>query len=174
MDSQSLPFFTSNIDGTLNASQAPHEKSRLTSSWLSTLRLVVAIGIAYFIAARIGLTLRTNTGGVAFFWPAAGIAVGALVVLGPKAWLPGAIAVASASAATNLLVGRNAWLVVIFALVNAAQALLTAWLIERWFGRAIKLEDLRQVLGFLVASAVGAAIVAVGGAGAVAVVEAMA
>ena len=113
-------------------------------------------------------------GGVAFFWPAAGVAVGALVVLGPNAWLPGAIAVASASVAANLLIGRNTWLVLIFALVNVAQALLTAWLIERWFGRAIKLEDLRQVLGFLVASAVGAAVVAVGAAGAVAVVEAMA
>jgi integral membrane sensor domain MASE1 len=66
--------------------------------------------------------------------------VGALVVLGPNAWLPGAIAVAGASVAANLLIGRNAWLVLIFAVVNVAQALLTAWLIERWFGRAIKLE----------------------------------
>ena len=99
-----------------------------------------------------------------------GVAVGALVVLGPSAWLPTSIAVASASIATNLLIGRNTWLVFIFAFVNVAQALLTAWLIERWFGRAIKLEDLRQILGFLVASAVGAAIVAVGAAGAVALV----
>ena len=94
-------------------------------SWVASIGLTIAIGIAYFMAARLGLALRTNPGGVAFFWPAAGVAVGALVVLGPSAWLPGAVAVASASIATNLLIGRNTWLVCIFALVNVAQALLT-------------------------------------------------
>ena len=148
--------------------------SLVGQSWPGVVKLVVAVGIAYFLVARLGLALRTNPAGVAFFWPAAGVAVGALVVLGPSAWLPTSIAVASASIATNLLIGRNTWLVFIFAFVNVAQALLTAWLIERWFGRTIKLEDLRQVLGFLVASAVGAAIVAVGAAGAVALVQAMA
>ena len=69
--------------------------------------------------------------------------------------------------------GRNIWLVFTFALVNVAQTLLTVWLIERWFGRAIKLEDMRQVLGFVVASAVGATIVAVGAAGPVALFEAV-
>ena len=186
MGDQSLRFVSSNIDGTLKASQAPDEQSpraafafdslapSLTTSWPGTLGLAATIGIAYFAATRLGLALRAQPEGVAFFWPAAGIAVGALVVLGPSAWLPGAIAVASASAASSLLLGRNIWLTFIFALVNVAQALVTPWLIERWFGRAIKLEDLRQVLGFLFFSAVGAAIVALGAGGAVAFLEAMA
>src|SRR6186713_3218704 len=97
--------------------------SVVSQSWLGVVKLAVAIGIAYFLAAWLGLALRTNPAGVAFFWPAAGVAVGALVVLGPSAWLPGAIAVASASIATNLLIGRNTWLVFIFAIVNVAQAL---------------------------------------------------
>jgi PAS domain S-box-containing protein len=58
-----------------------------------------------------------------------------------------------------------------FGLVCAGQTLLTAWLIERWFGRAFKLEDVSQVLGFLVASAVGAATGAVGAAIAVNLVD---
>ena len=33
---------------------------------------------------------------------------------------------------------------------------------ERWFGGVFKLDDVRQVLGFLVASAVGAAMAATG------------
>jgi hypothetical protein len=54
------------------------------SPGLAFVKLVVAVGIAYFLVARLGLALRTNPAGVAFFWPAAGVAVGALVVLGPK------------------------------------------------------------------------------------------
>src|SRR5262249_14302855 len=50
-----------------------------------------------------------------------------------------------------------------FVFLNSGEALLTAWLIERWFGREFKLENVSQVLGFLVASAITAA---VGGAGA--------
>jgi hypothetical protein len=46
-----------------------------------------------------------------------------------------------------------------------------AWLIERRFGSAFKLDDVPQVLGFLVASAAGAAAAAVGAAVAVSLVE---
>jgi len=138
------------------------------NSWLGSFGATAGIGLAYFMAARLGLALRANPEGVAFFWPAAGVAVGALITLGPSAWLPGSVAIGIASAASNLSMGRSTWLVLTFALVNVAQALFTVWLIERWFGRAIKLEDVRQVLGFVVASAVGAAIVAVGAAGPVA------
>ena len=69
------------------------------------------------------------------------------------------------------MIARNPWLAVAFGFINAGQALLTAWLIERWFGSAFKLEDVPQVLGFLVASAVGAAMAAVGAAVAVSLVE---
>ena len=60
------------------------------------------------------------------------------------------------------MIGRNPWLAIAFAVFDAGEALLTAWLIERWFGRAFKLEDVVQVLGFLVASAIAAAIGAAG------------
>jgi len=149
----------------------PYEKSRGAvdnpgHSWLVALRLAIAVGVAYFIAARLGLALRTGPG-VAAFWPAAGIAVGALIASGPNARLPVAIAVVVATAAANLTIGRNPGLAITFGVVNAVQSLLTAWLIERWFGRGFKLEDVRHVLGFLVASAVGAAVAAAGAAAAV-------
>ena len=72
------------------------------------------------------------------------------------------------------MMGRNPSLAIVFGLVNASQALLTSWLVERWFGRSFKLEDMFQVLGFLVASAVGAAIAAAGAAMAVSLVQATA
>ena len=50
-----------------------------------TIGFAVAVGVAYFVAAQLGLALRAKPGGVAVFWPAAGIAIGALIALGPKA-----------------------------------------------------------------------------------------
>ena len=137
---------------------------------MERLGLAVAIGIAYFVAAQLGLALRAKPGGVAVFWPAAGVAIGALIALGPNARIPVAAAVAVATIASKLMITGNLWLGIMFGLVCAGQTLLTAWLIEHWFGRAFKLEDVPQVLGFLVASAIGAAMAALGVVAAVSLV----
>jgi len=155
----------------------PHEKGQgaassfgnnLKLSWLSAVKLAVAICIAYFLAAWLGLAFQAE--GVAVFWPAAGIAIGALLTLRPSTRLPVSVGVISATVAANFMFGRNIWLATAFGFVNAGEALLTAWLIGHWFGSAFKLDDVRQVLGFMVASAVGAAIGAIGGAAAVSLV----
>ena len=109
----------------------------LSHSWLGVVKLAVAIGVTYFLAARLGLALRAEPG-VAVFWPAAGIAVGALIALGPSARLPVAAAVVVATIACSLMIGRNAWLGIAFGSINAGQTLFTAWLIERWFGRSVQ------------------------------------
>ena len=162
----------SDIDGTLKTPRAPHEKGRFAAfpvdrsshPWLGAVGLAVAVGIAYFIAARLGLALRTQAEEVAAFWPAAGVAVGVLIVLGPSARLPVAVAVAFATITSNLLIARNTWLAFTFGFLNAGQALLTAWLIERRFGNEFKLADVPQVVGFLLAAAIGAALAALGAA----------
>ena len=123
--------------------------------------LAVATGIAYFLAARLGQILRVEPG-LAIFWPASGISVGVLIALGPRARLPVAAAVLVGSAACGLTIGRSAWLSIAFGFLNALQTLLTAWLLEQWFGRKFKLEDVRSVLGFFAATAVGSAIAAAG------------
>jgi PAS domain S-box-containing protein len=127
--------------------------------WVSSLGLAAVIGITYFLAARLGLALRAKPG-VAVFWPAAGLAVGALIAWGPRTRLPVIGAAIVATALANVVIGRNAWLATAFGVVNAGQTLLTAWLIERAFGSAFKLESVPQVLGLLVASAIGAAVAA--------------
>jgi integral membrane sensor domain MASE1 len=75
-----------------------------------------------------------------------------------------AIAVTVASISCSLMVGRSSWLAITFGLVNAGHPLITAWLIDRWFGAVFKLEEVPQVLGFLVASAIAVAIGAAGAA----------
>ena len=146
-----------------NSQRAPSPIERLGGP--GPVGLGVVIGIAYFIAARLGLMLTASPHGLAIFWPAAGIAAGALITFGANVRVPVSVGVILATALSNLMIGRNIWLAAAFGFVNAGQALLTAWLIARWFGSAFKLDDVRQVLAFLLASAIGAAMAAVGAAG---------
>jgi PAS domain S-box-containing protein len=136
-------------------------RSSIGQSWFGSVKLAVATGIAYFLAARLGLIVRVEPG-LAIFWPASGIAVGTLIALGPRARLPVAAAVFVASTACGLTIGRYPWLSVAFGFLNTVQTLLTVWLLEKWFGMTVKLEDVRRVLGFFAASAVGSAIAAAG------------
>jgi len=162
----------------LNASASPQKKGqgpafpldRLRHPWLGAVELSVAVGIAYFLAARLGLALRAQVG-VAIFWPAVGIATGVLIALGPAARFPVTIAVAVASMASGLLIGRNPWLALTFVFLNLGEILLTAWLVQRWFTGVFKLEDVPHVLGFLVASAIAAGMTGAGAAIAVTFLE---
>src|SRR5262245_7503326 len=150
--------------------RAMFRSDKMNCSPASAIGLALAIGAAYFMAARLGLIYMTKPG-LAVFWPAAGVAVGALIALGPRARLPVAVAVVVATIMANVAIGRIASLSVVFGLVNAGQTLLTAWLVERWFGREFKLEDIFQVLGFLGASAIGAGMAAAGAALAISLVQ---
>ena len=84
-------------------------------SWLSWVGLAVAVGITYFMAARFGLAFRAKPGGVAVFWPAAGIAIGALIALGRDPRLPVATAVVVATITSKLLITGNFWFGITFA-----------------------------------------------------------
>ena len=44
--------------------------------WVRSCGLAIAVGVAYFLAARLSLALLTKPDGVAVFWPAAGLASG--------------------------------------------------------------------------------------------------
>ena len=120
------------------------------------------VAIAYFLAARLGLALLTED--VAVFWPASGIAVGILVVLGRRARAAVVVGVIAATIIANLMGDRSLWTSVLKGFCNAGEAVLTAWLIERWFGRAFAFDDVRHVLGFVAAAALGVAASAFGGA----------
>jgi hypothetical protein len=69
--------------------------------------LAVAVGIAYFLSARLSLFLLTQPDGVAVFWPAAGVASGVLIALGSGARWPVGIGTMVATIWANLLGDRN-------------------------------------------------------------------
>ena len=125
--------------------------------------LAAAVAIAYFLAARLSLGLLTKPDGVAVFWPAAGVAAGTLIALGPSARWPVVCGTIAATIAANLLGDRNILSTVIFALCNAGEAMIVASLIERAFGATFSLGMLRHVLGLLGAAIVATAISGVGG-----------
>src|SRR5262245_13706250 len=139
-------------------------------SWGHAIGLTVVTAVAYFLAARAGLTLLKPEG-VAVMWPALGLAVGALIALGPDARAPVATGICVGIIAARLRVGGNFWLAIAMAFCNTGGGVLTARLIERWFGPAFKLENVPCVLGFLGATAVGTLVAAVGGTAVVAITE---
>jgi two-component sensor histidine kinase/integral membrane sensor domain MASE1 len=127
------------------------------------LTLAGALGLAYFFAARLGLALLTKPDGVAVFWPAAGVASGMLIALGPSARGPVVAGTMAATIVANLLGDRTIWSALVFAVCNAGEAVIVAGLIERYFGSAFSLGRLLHVLGLLGAAVVGTTISGIGG-----------
>jgi PAS domain S-box-containing protein len=130
--------------------------------WTSSAWLAVAVGSIYLLSAKLSLGLLTPDG-VAVFWPAAGISAGALIAFGPQARWAVAAGTMVATIVANLLGDRNLPSSIVFALCNAAEALLAAGLIERYFGTPFSLDRLRHVLGLLAAAIVATAISGIGG-----------
>src|SRR6201981_1874362 len=131
--------------------------------WARSIGLAAAVGIVYFLAARLSLLLLTKPDGVAVFWPASGVASGVLIALGPRARLPVAAGAMAATIVANLMGDRTLFSAVVFGLCNAAEALLTAWLIERYFGLEFHLGELRHVRGILLCAFIAPAVSGIGG-----------
>jgi PAS domain S-box-containing protein len=126
--------------------------------------LVAAVGVAYFLAARLGLALLAKPESVAVFWPAAGMSAGLMIVLGRSAWPPIAVGVMAATVVANLLGDRNVPLAAVFAVCNAGEAMLTAWFAAQTAGSDAERQDVRRVLGFLFAALIGPAAAALAAA----------
>jgi signal transduction histidine kinase len=130
--------------------------------WLGSVGLALAVGLVYCIAGRLSVDLALN--GVAVFWPAAGISSGSLIALGRRARWPVAAGVIAATVGVRLAIADPLWVGVALGVCNAAEALITAGLIELYFGADFSLDKLRQVLGLLVAAIAGTAVSGIGAA----------
>ncbi|HEY1745612.1 MAG TPA: MASE1 domain-containing protein [Xanthobacteraceae bacterium] len=153
----------------LQAAHKPPElplpiSAELSRRWVGAVGLAIAVGIFYFLAARLSLALITKPDGVAVFWPAAGVSSGVLIARGPSARWPVAAGAIGATLLAHLLAGDPLiWGAVVFALCNAGEALLAAWVIERYCGVDFELDTLGNVLGLLAAAIIGTAVSGIGG-----------
>ena len=89
--------------------------------WAIAVVVTVVVAIAYFLAARLSLALLGKSDGVAVFWPAAGVASGALIVASSRARWPVVVGVMVATILANLLGDRNVWSSLLFAAANAGR-----------------------------------------------------
>src|SRR6476646_673785 len=128
-----------------------------TRQWVRSIALSVLVGVAYYLAARLSLLLLTKPDGVAVFWPASGVAAGVLIALGPRARLPVISGAMVATIVANLMGDRTLFGAAVFALCNAGEALLAAWLIEHYFGLGFNPGKLSHVLGLPICAIVATA-----------------
>lgn len=100
------------------------------------LALIAGVAAVYFLAARLGLSLAFEHRIASPVWPPSGLALAAVLLLGRRVW-PG-IALGAFLANASVLWGSGAhWVVIGIASVgvclgNTAEALIGAWLVERY------------------------------------------
>jgi len=136
----------------------------LARRWGASVGLAAAVGLVYFLAARLSVGLVLKPAGVAVFWPAAGISSGVLIALGlRRAGWPVAVGVTAATVATHELIADPLWAGTALGLSNAVEAVITAWLIKWYFGVDFNIDRVRQVLGLFLAAIVGTAVSGIGG-----------
>ncbi|WP_432479704.1 ATP-binding protein [Nocardioides sp. GXQ0305] len=123
---------------------------------------LAGVGAAYY---------RPEGSSVAFWWPAAGLAV-AMVASLPRAWAPGlAVAVAVVSGAANLAGGQTPELSAAYGVANALEALVAGLALKDRSGRMVRLTQLSHFLRLLAAALAGALVVGVLAGAAAAVLE---
>jgi len=137
-----------------------------SAAWerIATFGAAGAVAVVYFLAARLGLALLSAPSDVAVFWPASGIAAGILIVAGRGAYPVLVIGVVVGTVAANVMSDRSLLTSLFKGFCNSGEAVLAAWLLERWFGRPFRFGDLPRVAGFLAAAGLAAAASAIGGA----------
>jgi PAS domain S-box-containing protein len=150
-------FATLNADGCAAAQLAPVASfadfwSTSAGRYLLELGLVFA---AYLLGGRIGLIVPFTSGNVSPVWPAAGIAMAALLLVGYRVWP----AIATAAFLVNLFTPISLLAAVGIAAGNTAGPLAGAWLTRQISGFTPSLTRLKDVFAFiLVAAPAGAAI----------------
>lgn len=126
--------------------------------WQYALLLVLAMSFAYLATAKLSLALQLKPESIAVFWPASGLAAGALIALGPAARLPVATAVLLATVGANLLDGKGMALAAIFGLCNVGECLIMAGLTQALYGPSFRLDSRWRVFGFFALAGFSAAL----------------
>lgn len=129
--------------------------------------LLLAVGIAYYVGARLGLRLSLVEHNVTPLWPPTGIAVAAFVLLGRSMWP----AVAAAAFLVNLPISENALAAGTTAVGNVLAPYVAVVLLER-FGFRRQLDRQRDahlivvvaLVSMLVSATIGAVTLVVSGA----------
>ena len=119
---------------------------------------VALVAAVYFGGAKLGLNLAVGHGVITPVWPPTGIAIAALLLLGPRLWP----AVAIGAFLGNATSGVSFWVAAGIAVGNTLEALVAVYLLRRLDFRS-SFERVQDVVRFACAGAVAAAIAATNG-----------
>jgi PAS domain S-box-containing protein len=128
------------------------EPDRLLPADLRSVGLAVVLAATYFAAAKVGLALAAIHPSASAVWPPTGIAIAALLLGGRGLW-PGIFAGAFAANATNV---GNVLSSLGIATGNTLEALVAAWLVQRFAGGVQVFQQAGNVLRFAGLAALGA------------------
>lgn len=121
--------------------------------------MLAAVLLLYLAAGSLALEFVARPENIAYFWPAAGVSAGALIVAAKGRRPAIAAAVAVAVILANVLAGRGFAATAVFTIGNVLEAVLCASLALRLSGGKLVLASIREV-NILIASAAFASIVA--------------
>ena len=116
---------------------------------------VAIVAAVYFGGAKLGLSLAVAHGVITPVWPPTGIAIAALLLLGPRLWP----AVAIGAFAGNATSGASLGVAAAIAVGNTLEALVAVYLLRRVSFR-LSFERVIDVLSFAVLGALASAAVA--------------
>ena len=122
------------------------------------LRLIV-LGLAYFAAAALAVSLTRYDGGVAFLWIATAFLIAELMVRRRRAWTAPLVTCGVASFAATGLFGFGWSLAPSFVAINLVEASLAAWMLSPRGKRSQPLGSLSWLVRFVVAVGVAAPLV---------------
>jgi len=112
-------------------------------------RIILAVAVAYFLAAKLGLSLAFEAQQVSVVWPASGLALAAVLLVGRHVW-PG---IALGAFLANATASEPLWVAGLIAAGNTCEALFAAWLLGRVVDFRTDLNRLRDVLGLILLAA---------------------
>src|SRR5215216_1374328 len=116
---------------------------------IAALMQIAIVALAYILVARIGLQLDAVGGFATLVWPASGIALAALLLLGFRLWP----AVAIGAFAVNYSTGAPLFAALGIAAGNTAEAIVGAYLVTRVPGFRKSLDRVRDMVAMIILAA---------------------
>ncbi len=121
---------------------------------LRTTMMILAVAVAYYATAKVGLVLALVKGQVTPLWLPTGISVAALLMSGPRIW-PG---IALGALTANIALGAGPAGTALITIGNTA-APMAAWYLLNRYGFRQQLDRLKDALMLVFAGALGAMLI---------------
>jgi PAS domain S-box-containing protein len=141
------------------------------SGRLSTWPAAIALLAAVYAAGVNAVAFAPQAGSVASWWPAAGLSVSVLVLQPRRRWAALTVAIVLVTGLASITGGREVDITVVFAMGNAAEALIAASVLRGGSDRVPVLDSTETLVRLVVAGVLGAGTVALVAAAATAVMS---